>query len=549
MTSKEQETLTPKDPAIMKKPGLLLLAVLAAGIIIAAPYTNFQEYLSQGDHGRDLYAAQAVFRGELPYKDFWWVYGPLMPYYYGLFFKIFGTKISSMILGKLCLRIAGGILMALGLLEIASPLAAFIGACWFMFFQQDFFYTYNHIGGLVMILGVAWRLLAYIQKSSSKAPWSSLPFIFVLCLIKINFGLAALAVSVITVAVCDFVRRTPADRPKKSFYAAAVIGIPLVNFLIYWSLLHGLTIREIRQCLPYLPGDHPYNTTPWTAVCFFCTNTWHTITSTWSNLVFAVLINACALRCIYLIVKNKLPPARRMALLLSLGLLGLFYAANSHEFIASGVWYCQFWAQPLSIMIIFILIDAALQSIPKAFGYAVFSLIAVMLGISWFVFMVMVSAMKTKSHYLDLPRGGIYVTNSPSWITTVEQTTNYLNTTLKPGELFFALPYDCLYYYLTGKKSPTRQLIFFEHIKIPPAQEKSVIAELVKNRVNYVLLSNRAFAHQESGLGILGTNYCPLIAKYIEDNFTALVHFGDWKDEPGWAWNHGTCILKRKVPL
>ena len=79
---------------------LLLLLVFGTGILITAPYARFQGPLSQGDHGRDLYAAQAVFRGELPYKDFWWVYGPLMPYYYGLFYKIFGIQISSIILGK-----------------------------------------------------------------------------------------------------------------------------------------------------------------------------------------------------------------------------------------------------------------------------------------------------------------------------------------------------------------------------------------------------------------------------------------------------------------
>jgi hypothetical protein len=73
-----------------------------------------------------------------------------------------------------------------------------------------------------------------------------------------------------------------------------------------------------------------------------------------------------------------------------------------------------------------------------------------------------------------------------------------------------------------------------------------VIAELQKNHVNYILLSNRAFAHQELGLGMFGTTYCPLIAKYIIDNFKPMARFGDWQHEPGWAWSHGTVILKRK---
>ena len=73
-----------------------------------------------------------------------------------------------------------------------------------------------------------------------------------------------------------------------------------------------------------------------------------------------------------------------------------------------------------------------------------------------------------------------------------------------------------------------------------------MIAELEKNHVNYVLVSSRAFARQELGLGILGTTYCPLIGKYINDHFIPLARFGDWSNEPGWAWNHGTLILKRK---
>src|SRR6266436_4515709 len=90
----------------------LILTILLSAVYVW-PELNFQDLLSQGDHGRDLYAAEAVGHGKLPYKDFWWVYGPLMPYYYGLFFKIFGTHISSVILGKLILRVLGGVLICL----------------------------------------------------------------------------------------------------------------------------------------------------------------------------------------------------------------------------------------------------------------------------------------------------------------------------------------------------------------------------------------------------------------------------------------------------
>ena len=415
-----------------------------------------------------------------------------------------------------------------------------------MLFQQDFFFTYNHIGGIVMILGVAFCLLSYIQKNSLKAAWGALAFIFTLCLIKINFGLAALAVTMITIGACDYVRRIPVNTAKKLLFTAALLGIPLLVYIIYWSLLKGLSVMEIRECLPYMEGDQPYSISPWVAVINFLLIIYHVITSNLTLFIFTIIINASALRCIYLFIKDRLPPARKITLLLSLGMLCLFYVANSHEYLKSGVLYRSFWSQPISILISFLLLDIASLSIPKIARKIIFTCLLGLVIYAWFLVGHKLNAAKTENQYLSMPRGNIYITNSPSWIATVQQTTAFLDKTLKPNELFFALPYDCLYYYLTDKKTPTRQLIFFEHIKIPTDQERSVIAELEKNHVNYVLLSSRAFAHQEYGLGFLGTTYCPLIGKYIQDNFVAIARFGDWKNEPGWAWNHGTLIFRRK---
>ena len=60
---------------------------------------------------------------------------------------------------------------------------------------------------------------------------------------------------------------------------------------------------EIRQCLPYMEGDQPYSMSPWVAISNFLQITLHTITSNWMNFTFAVIINASALRCIYLLSK------------------------------------------------------------------------------------------------------------------------------------------------------------------------------------------------------------------------------------------------------
>ncbi len=525
---------------------LVLLSLLFLGILVALPLTNFQDYLAQGDHGRDLYAAEAVYRGEKPFKDFWWVYGPLTPYYYGLFFKIFGTQIPSMLIGKLVVKVIGSMIMALALLEISSPAMALLGGCWFLLFQQDFFFTNNHLCGLVMVLGVALCLLSYIKGQSIQSAWGALAFIFLLCLIKVNFGLAALVLTMLTVAVVDVLRRTPVETPKKLFYIAALAGVPLLTFLIYWSLLNGLSAMEIRQCLPYKEGDQPYDTNPLIAVLNFLKIIWGTVKSNWSNAAIALIIIASFLRTLYLFAGQRLSGPRKNILLLSLAMLTVFYFFNAHEYLKSGVWYRLFWAQPISMLITFILIDTAAQSVPLTLRKLLLVFLTVLAVWGWWSHLRVVESYKTGGQFLSLPRARLYMANQPSWITTVEQTTDFLNKTLAPGELFFALPYDCLYYYLTGKRTPTRQLIFFEHIKIPTEQEQAVIAELEKNRVHYVLVSSRAFARQEYGLGFLGSTYCPLIGKYIQDHFSPVARFGDWTNEPGWAWNHGTIIFKRK---
>src|SRR5262249_18852240 len=135
---------------------IFLGLTILCGIWINLPYHNFQDFLAQGDHGRDLYAAQAVLRGEAPYRDFWRVYGPLMPYYYGLFFKIFGVQIPSVLLGKIVVNIASAVFMFLAFSRVFPAAAAFIAASWLAVYHQDFFFTYNHAGGIAAMLAALW---------------------------------------------------------------------------------------------------------------------------------------------------------------------------------------------------------------------------------------------------------------------------------------------------------------------------------------------------------------------------------------------------------
>ena len=525
---------------------IFLLLTIVMAILFFWPELNFQDQLSQGDHGRDLYAFDAVTHGKMPYKDFWWVYGPVMPYYYGLCFKIFGVHITSVLLGRALLGILCAVLFYLSATCLMSPGLAFLGAAWFTTSRQEFFFTYNHIGGIAMELVIGWCLLSYIKDASLRYLWIALIADFVLGLVKINFGLAGLAGIILSVFLIDLVKKNPVDAPKKKFYVLAAGLIPLGLGIIYWALLHDLPLYAIRQCMPYFGDDQPYHASPLMVIPYFLEQHWLTFTRTPAGIPMGIILHGCTLLSVYLLISKKVEASYRQNVLLALSVIVIFFVFYFHEFLVSGVWYRTFWSQPFLSLFHFVTIAVAFTFIPKFLRVLIMIFFSGLIALGIVAHAGIIQSQKTPDHFLGMDRGQIYVGNEPQWADTVNHITYFLDTRLKNDDLFFALPYDCLYYYLTGKESPTRQLIFFDHIKIPIQQDISVIKELENNKVGYVLMSTRIVS-PETGLGIFGKTYCPLLGQYIHNNFVPIVHQGgDPTQPPGWANNHGVIIFQRK---
>ena len=521
----------------------LLLAVLI-GIVLFLPSYNFQPLLAQGDHGRDLYCFKAALDGQVPYKDYWWVYGPLMPYYYALFFKILGINVQSILIGKIILTILSGVFIYFTLSLFISYPMAMLAAVWFWVFNDDFFYTYNHVGGITFLMALMYCLFRYIQQPKTGYLLWALVNIFILSMIKINIGLSALGSFVIALCVMNLINKAPFDRSMKRIFALAFVGLPLVIGIIYWLLLHDLPLYAIRQCLPYLDVDHPYNTSILRTSFFFLKSVFQNMVSNWPNAIFGFIIIVSLINTVNFILKKSPDKQKRTHVLLAIIVLTIFYLAAFHEFAKSGVVYRTYWPRPFSILLIFLIISVGTQNFPRWIIGLLCGVIVCMAGLNFYIPYQIISHTKIPPHYLSIDRGKVFLGNPPEWIDTVQEATYYLNSHLKEDETFFALPYDPLYYYLTDKKSPTRQLIFFEHINIPKDQEIKIVAELKDKNINYILLSNRAFLN-EAGMGNLGITYCPTLGEYIKNHFKTVATFGDWQHPAGWAWNHGVKILQR----
>ncbi|MBF0485978.1 MAG: hypothetical protein HQL16_05645 [Candidatus Omnitrophica bacterium] len=528
---------------------LWLLGVALAGFVLLIPFVNVQGWLAQGDHGRDCYIFERILYGDMPYRDFWWVYGPLMPYYFALFFKILGPSVLTALIAHSFLIFLSGIFIFLALNTIVPLWAAFLGACWFWLFYQGFFFTYDHTGGILCLSAFAFFFLSYIKTDLRKMLWYALAVTFVLLLIRVNFGLIALATCVVTAAMTPLLPEPcdSKDQRKKhspAFFYTSLFIIPLTIVLIYAFFLYGLSNAEIRQCLPYsAEQEQPYVGSLMERLQTYFQMFFSSLRASQVQLALCLTVLACTVHMIFLALKKRIVHQREI--ILCLIFLGLFLLLMLHEYLFSGFFYRALWQRPISVIFIFTVIGvsaAHLQSAPRRILLAFITLL-----VAWgFVNnSKTIQGMKTPEHYFANARARVYVINDIGWLKTVNDTTEFLNKNLNKDELFFAIPYEPLYYYLTRKKSPTRQLVFGEFLKIRPPQEEKTIRELEENHVNWVLLSSRS-ASPEGGLGVLGKDYCPLIADYINKNFTSVVRFGDWTNVPGWAWNHGTLILKRK---
>ncbi|OGX55413.1 MAG: hypothetical protein A2447_11665 [Omnitrophica WOR_2 bacterium RIFOXYC2_FULL_38_12] len=524
---------------------LFLILTLLAGLFIFYPQIDYLPYISQGDHGRDLYAFSRAYEGDLPYQDYWWVYGPLMPYYYGSFFKAFGVTIPSLMVGKIFLIMISGVFIYLSLNLYAKPLISFLAAAWYFLTYKDFFFTFNHAGGVAAIIAATYCLLLYLNYQRTRHLYFALISIFLACLIKVNFGLCNLIGITVAVLFIDRLNGKPIDEKKAGYYLTSLIILPACVFSIYFLLLHKLPVYAIRQCLPYMRSDHPYNVSLLEALKLFIDiNKFH-LSQNLGNMFIVSIISISILQIILAIKATKGFFAVNKKVAIAFGILLFFYILNLHEFISSGVYYRMFWAQPFSIMLTFLIIAFAAGMLSKFVSNLLIFGILFCLTMIFSNHNLMMKALKVPINYMPVERTKVFTINPPQWKYTVFQTTEFLKSNLKEDETFFALPYDTLYHYLTDKKSPTRQLIFFEHINIPTKQEEKIIKELEEKNVNWVVLSSR-MSLDKKGMGIFGKTYCPILHKYINDNFLEVVRYGDWVNEPGWAWNHGTMILKRK---
>jgi len=231
------------------------LAIAALCAVVLVPALDFQPLIAQGDHGRDLYAAAATLRGELPYRDYYWPYGPIMPLYYGLAFGLLGASAHSLLVAAAALEALTALLVYAMLARTQPRGLALLGAWWFLLFDRGFPHTWSHAGPRAAFVLLTLALLRYLDDASRRALWLACAATALLLLGKLNFGVVGwLGLSA---AVVYGERHFDSARRSERLRAArrGLLAVAAVAVASYAWLLHGLPGYEVRQSLPFLPGD------------------------------------------------------------------------------------------------------------------------------------------------------------------------------------------------------------------------------------------------------------------------------------------------------
>ena len=523
------------------------------GLLFVRTFLNFEPIFTEGDQGRDLYCIKHVFDGQKPYLDFWWEYGPLMLYYYALCFKLLGVSIQSVILGKQVIVFLSGIFVYLGAAAVIPPVLAFSAAVFFWIFRPDFFYTFNHIGGMFCTILLLYALLQYFNRPKQKFLILGMISVIVLNLIRLNIGFSSLLAFLLSIYIFD--KFNGKNKPW-IFYAWVSAGTGIVTALIYIPFIIGVPQENLLKCFPYLPSYHAGSWTWVQGATSFIKIVWFNFNATILRKIFGLLLAALSVRIIYLWRKDQIKKSSAGPILLSLIIFSVF---NVHEYLASKYIFRLFWAFPSVVLLFFAIIHFGSNQFPdKIRKILLFSIAILMvyLGIST---ADTISYYKKPVNLFVYGSSRIYMANAqwgehkglavdhwavPKWTHTVTAVTDYLKAQLNPGEPFLAIPYDSLYYFLSGHDSAVYPLAFFKYMNISPPEQIEMMHQLEQKHVRFIIISNRAYSH-DPDLGVFGVDYCVLLKKYIFDHYKPVAAFGDFQGISNFQENHGVMILKK----
>ncbi len=536
------------------------------------------------DCGREMYVPQQLSRGRLLYRDLWYPYGPLAPYWNALLFRLFGVNLVVLYASGLSVTLTFTCFLYAITRRVTSSLVAFVTILCFQTqaFHPGLFnfvlpYAYGSTMGSLFTLIFLYFLIRHIRNESGwnlplAGLWAGLTL-----LTKFEFGLACYFIFAFY-QLLDL--RTKKNVQSlilnlRAFLPGILIPVGGYGFFV-WKLSLPFFIRDSfsrefyvqwsrRQGLRFAPAE---------------------VLILISVLIFSLVIWFLLALLTRRIFKFRRNPAIWLALLLPLVWAlhlrwGAYFPLAMHfislYFLAPGgiFWLAvaflvravvRWQRRPyrtaeltkavlacyaLSIGVrIMSKVELANYSIYYNTGlYLIFvmviSEIALRVGIdlkktrrqALVGFLVMVEGLGLLSvnypwrtmpqSLLRTDRGSIFAKSSEAEL--FPSIIRFIREKSREGKTVLVVPEETSLYFFAGVEAPTRWYMIHPYILSPEWKEREYIHGLETRGIDYILLSNRT--NVEYGFAFFGINYNRLVYQWITKNFQVVGQFGHFSRE------------------
>jgi hypothetical protein len=528
------------------------------------------------DCGRDMYVSKILAEGKMLYRDAWYNFGPVAPYFNSYLFRWFGVNLSVLYWAGSLAALGSAIALYLAGMQLSFSLAGWAAGAVLLFeaFHPTLFsftvpYSFAAVYGCLVACVFVW-VVAKAANAKGRIWVCATGLLAMLSpLVKFEFGAACLA----TLALLILARAIRERSWKVLAGDLAVIlpGAIFCGLVVHWMIsIRGAAFLKNENFQSW-PGSYFMTTygKMWLAMtgCDFSGDS--LVAAGQRILLFLAVVQGMYM----LLTLRETKPARQIILVrlaLSLGALcylavfaprhdvlsAVFFPMDMVVYVgiaAAGAWW-NFWMhreseKGLAVALVFTFstlaafrvlfkmlpIDypvffngpavlaflmLAVAMIPRL-GHSRRFTVGVQVGIC--LACVLVAALRMQAVIQQTPR--------PTWLTTERgsirgprQTAEQYDAAIRfmkekaaVGELTLSVPEDTSLYFFAGTPCPTRVIAYTPGVLSPGKMTDETIQEIESKNVRYLIWSNRIFP--EYAALRFGTDFDPAVGTYLRAHY------------------------------
>lgn len=554
----------PATPRVRVWGELLLILHLAflTGLVVAARVDS-QASILPVDHGRELYCFSRVAAGEVPYRDFQWVYSPLMLYFYGGMLRLFGENLLVVRSAFLGLHVLAAAFAFLGARRAWGTAAGHAIALLVLLWGTPP-HSYSHMALGVAVAAGMWGVSRAFEPGAP--PRAALATIFlagaVAGLAKWSSGVAwifsaglALLLRVLLLSPAGEERRRRVR--ELCFAAGGGLAVIVAGHAVLLAGLPASRLATYRTMVLHPSAEDAAVVTDLVrlpALAFDRSLSWgdalRSLRSPLVVLPFLLLVAATA-GAVWALVRARQGRPWDAAAVRLLGLWSLALLM-SHEFLARGSTYslCYLGLVPLLFLLAALLerqaatwrrtvaptpATAAATSEGRAAdaerrpGLRRCALVGtaawLLLSTAWVVSLAASATTRDPGARLFVARGGGVWIGSARMREELEAVAGCLERITKPDEPVAVLPCDLLVSFLAGRRSPFYVSNVGWYYHLDERAEEEMIAQLEAGPVRCVVLTNNAVA-PSTLWGQLGHTHLRKLAAHVREHYDPVAYFG-----------------------